>query len=259
MVAALWAVGYSDKNRPRPGKTAFLAYLLSAKVFSLVTLVGIWRSLLQFRTIAMGAMFFVVGHLILLVTNPLFTFGNSGQILVQLYQDWMKAASSGGAELGAKVVRGQNNHGLTTAVLRWLDVEATRVSWDMATAVILASGFGFLWQHYGKKLRLQERWAGWLAIGLITHPLAWHHSFVMAFPLCTFSLQEAIRSGRKWLIFWALFGISCIGIFIPQVIGVDAVKPLEYLANKSWGAVICGVVLILARSAKPPRSRGKLG
>jgi hypothetical protein len=166
-----------------------------------------------------------------------------------LYRQWVQAASSGGQELGSFVVRGQMNHGFTAGVLRLFQVDARDTKLDYAVALSLAAVFSLLWAWASKKLSSLEAWVGWLGVGLIVHPLAWHHSFVMAYPLCAVSLDRAFRSQqRKWIV-WAILGICCIGIFIPNIFGMTLITPLEHISIKSWGVCLCAWTLV--RTSEP--------
>jgi hypothetical protein len=229
-----------------PGRLSFFIYVLTSKVFSMISLIGCWKEVIRPKTLALGFSWLVLTHILLFVSFPYSMISNAPHVIVQLYSDWILAASSGGAELGALIVRGQQNHGFAAAILRALEVDATKVGYDIALCSFIALILSILWAWYSRSLKTEERWAGWLAMGVIAHPLAWHHSFVMAYPLCVFALQRAVSSRDRVLIFFALFGTSCIGIFVPQVIGTGAVRPLELFANKSWGVVISGIVVLVA-------------
>ncbi len=241
---ALWAHGTTGKAFGNSSRIAGLTFLFTSKVFSMVSLLGIFKKILKLPVILTGFVFLALSHILLLLTFP-FEKLNS-RIIQNLYQDWIHAASSGGADLGAKIVRGQQNHGFVAAILRNLNIGATVVQFDVLVAALLAALFSFLWNFYSKNLSSEEKWAGWLSIGVIAHPLAWHHSFTITYPLCVFSLHRSIQSKNKRWIILSLLGVSCIALFIPQVIGVDAVIPLEYIGSKSWGVLLSAIALILA-------------
>jgi hypothetical protein len=235
-------------------RAAFLGVIFSTKIFSVVSLIPIWKHIFRWRTIMLGLVVLAIAHLLILLTYPLDRIGYSGagmiDLIVGLYRDWAHAAASGGAELGEEIVRGQQNHGLPAAILRNFHIGATQVGADVGIAVVLAAILGGIWYQASRKLKWEEQWAGWLALGTIVHPLAWHHSFIMAFPLCTFSIARAIDA-RKWgWIALSVLGIACICLFIPQVIGTDAVKPIERLGNKSWGVIFCAWVLVKSSGQK---------
>lgn len=254
LVAALWAY-------PKPGtrsgfREAWLTYFLSAKVFSLYTLAGIYKRFLKPGPWLTGIALFVAAHAVLLSVS----WHTGGAGLVGMYRDFMLAAASGGAELGAIIVRGQGNHGLTALVLRTLGVNSLSFVADALTSAVLACVLGVIWARVSGILTDAERWTGWIGIGLIVHPLAWHHSFVLAYPLCALSLQRCFATGRRGLVLASLLGACCIGIFIPQVLGKTLVRPLELAGIKSWGVIIAAAALVRAarvdKSNLPAQARG---
>lgn len=245
LAIGLWSVA---KGPMRPVRMAFLVVFFSAKAFSLLTLVGVRRSLFRGKTLWILSGILLASHLGLLSHGPkgLGSFAHWGA----LYQGWMHAAPSGAAELGEVIVRGPGNHGFTAGVLRWLHVDALSLHWDIVTSLALFIGLGSIWHRFSRKLGFYEQWAGWLALGVITHPLAWHHSFVLTYPLGAFALDRAIKSNQRKLIGLAVIGICCVGVLIPQVIGKDWVAPLEWVSVKSWGVCFCAIALCLAKTAK---------
>ncbi|HAR41135.1 MAG TPA: hypothetical protein DCS07_00625 [Bdellovibrionales bacterium] len=242
LASALWAV-------PPKGETfktirlAALAALFSAKIFSLVSLLGFGERVFRLRFIA-ATLGWIAG--LSAVTALLFLLHGVDVSPWTLLLQWVHSASSGGAELGNDIVRGQMNHGFTAGILRWLEVPATVVWADFVVFGILFAGFGSLWGFFSKKLRFQERWAGWLALGVIVHPLAWHHSFVLTFPLCAFALDKSLSSGSRGLIILSALGTCCIGILIPNIFGLTLITPLELLSVKSWGVCLCALALLRA-------------
>lgn len=257
LFVGLWAVSPGRREKPFAG--ALLSSLFGSKVFSGYTLFGDWRRLLKPQVIG-GALFLVAAaHVFLLLEAHRAGVGYFSE-LSHLYEGFRLAAASGGAELGAEVVRGTGNHGFPAMALRVLDPQAHSTSADIAVSVVFALSLGAIWSRVSRDLRFEERWSGWLALGVVAHPLAWHHSFVMAFPLCSYALQAAIEvprghRSRRLLIIAALLGIAFIGLLVPQVVGKTIVKPFELLANKSWGALLCAWTLLRAREelAQPSR------
>lgn len=243
-----------------------LAFILSAKVFSLLTLAGIWRRYLRPGPWAWAATLVIASHLLLLAVSRATGhlapgFAGALQALEGYYRGFMLAAASGGSELGAEIVRGQGNHGFTALVLRTSGASSLSFAYDMTTSAALALLLGSIWRSASQDLTEAERWAGWIGIGLVVHPLAWHHSFVLAYPLCALAMARALRVAgrrRRRLVALAVLGACCIGIFIPQVLGKTIVKPIELAGIKSWGVVLSGVALWLsarARGAAAPSRR----
>lgn len=241
LVAALWAF----QKPENPYRNGALAVLFAAKVFSLVSLVGYWRNLLRPKVIAFALVLLAIGHTALLIRAGRVS-DTPVSVVLDLYRGWMTAAASGASELGHEVVRGTGNHGFVAAILRVLDPYAKHVQLDTLVSVILAVGFGVAWARVSKKLPTTHQWAGWLAYGVIVHPLAWHHSFVLAFPLCVFSIETARLSGRRDLFWLSIFGCALIGLLVPQVVSPTYVKPFELAANKSWGVLISAWAMVAA-------------
>jgi len=239
MASALWAM----PGKSSSGKLALLGVIFTTKVFSLVTLLGRAREYFRWKPIAAG-----IGLLIGLHAIVYAVFALHGHWVApgELYHQWMQAASSGGQELGTYVVRGQMNHGFTAGILRAFHVDAKSTTVDYEVALALAAFFSLLWGWTSQRLSSLETWVGWLGVGLITHPLAWHHSFVMAYPLCAVSLDRAIRSQDRRLVALSVLGICCIGIFIPNLLGMTLTTPLELVSIKSWGVCLSALAMVLA-------------
>lgn len=256
MASALWAMGNSETHRNR--RLACVSMIFAAKVFSIFTLLGV-RNRFWNRNF-LGSFFglFLTAHLVLLLKSyfGLYDWTRALKTVLDYYPGWIRTAQSGGQELGAVVIRGQMNHGFTAGILRWAQVDVHRTSIDAIVAIVLFGIFGSIWELICRKIKTitsAEKWVGWLGVGLITHPLAWHHSFVLAFPLCTLSLDRAIRSKNKKFITISILGFLCIGILIPNVIGMTLATPLELVSVKSWGVVFSALALVLVRSV--PSSR----
>jgi hypothetical protein len=240
MCAALWAVPPEEDRELSPAKASFLAVVFSSKVYSVFTLLGLLRTYLKKRTLLICLC--LVIFLEALVFVVLWARGNPVSFL-KLHQNWIVAAKSGAAELHSDVIRGPGNHSFTAALLRLFHVDALDAAKDVYVALGLGLFFSALWFHFSKPLSRAERWVGWIGVGMVIHPLLWHHSIVMAFPLCALAVDRAIRSKNGYLI-----GISCSSVFlvavlIPNLFGPDFVNPFELLGSKSWGIFLAAVVL----------------
>ncbi|MBI2712378.1 MAG: hypothetical protein HYX41_05915 [Bdellovibrio sp.] len=152
---------------------------------------------------------------------------------------------SGASRLGPDIVRGQANHGLVALVLRWLDPLAKKPHLDTQIFLVLVLVLGTLWTRLSKRLEIPVRWAGWLALGVVVHPLAWHHSFVLTYPLATYSLHFALaeKKQRKFYLALSLIGFALIGLIIPNTIG-SWVRLFELASSKSLGVLICAWVVL---------------
>jgi hypothetical protein len=179
------------------------------------------------------------------------------QVYSNLYIDWIPAALSGNDRL---LFQAQSNHGLTAFILRLLGTHPVTQTglFSSGIAILLTIILSGIWIRSSKSLSAIEQWTGWLALGVIIHPLAWDHSFVMTFPLCTLAVHQAHNSRKKELVVLAWTGIACIGLLIPQVIwpvmghqiiGIDVLYWIDWCGTKAWGAIFSALALVLASKA----------
>jgi hypothetical protein len=248
LASALWITDSlsKDSNEKSPWKLSITSYLFTAKIFSVFTFLGNWRKFLDLRVIFGTAALCAVPTL---VTWMVMRNHDPSLSLISVFQQFAAAAKSGGAELGEHVVRGQLNHGFTAAILRTFHVDSTQSIYDAAVCIGLTAIFGYIWNKFRRDLTEREFFFGWIALALITHPLAWDHSFILAYPLCAASLERAVQTKNRQLMALSFFGCVCIGLLIPNVIGTEAVKPFEYIAIKSWGVVFSAIALVLSQRA----------
>jgi hypothetical protein len=241
LLACLWAVPPEEDRKLSSGKLAFLSIVITSKVYSVFTMFGVFKEMIRPRTI----IYSVASVLLLegLVLAVLRLHGNHTDI-IELHRTWVIAARSGAAELGAHVVRGQGNHSLTAGFLRWFKVDPLDSSKDGYVALLLGCIFSALWFHFSKSLQRAEQWVGWIGVGMVIHPLLWHHSFVMAFPICALALDRAIKVRDRLSIVLASLSTFFIAILIPNIFGMTIVTPFELISSKSWGVIIAGIVLV---------------
>jgi hypothetical protein len=248
MALSMWCVNAIDDPRRSAGRVSFLSYLFSLKIFSMIPLVGLPKSVWNRRTFIAGFLLFLATHVILLLIQPEHHPAAMISKLPEVYRQWMQAASVSGAVPAHQLThRWPQNHSFTGVILREMHVDAAQSVYDVAVTILFALGLGLLWYQASKKLTFPEKWAGWLSVGVVSHPLSWHHSFVLIFPLSSFALQAAWERRNPLFILLSFLGTSAIALMIPQVIGVEATAPLEAFASKSWGVVICAWVLIQSR------------
>ncbi|HLE01268.1 MAG TPA: glycosyltransferase 87 family protein [Bdellovibrionota bacterium] len=234
ILAAALFLGSSKKS------LVLLGLIFSSKVFSLVTLLGFGRRVFNARVI-LG---FIIAASLLTGIVVLAIPGHSVSALVR---EWILAAGSGGAELGAEVVRGPANHGFTAFFLRLFDADPRSSEYDLMAFMVLSALLGFLWNRFSGFLSFEERWSGWLALGVLVHPLAWHHSFVLVYPLCVLAIAKAVEANTPRYFVSALVGTAMIGLFIPELFGSSAVRPLELAGIKAWGTCLCAFSLVRAQ------------
>lgn len=247
LVAALWAVPPEPGTLLRPDRLSLLSILMSLKVFNVFSLFGVLRDLLRPRTIALT--FLGLFLLNATVFSVLQAHGNSIGVHT-LYSEWMHAASSGGSMFAAETIRGQGNHSFTAAVLRLLRVPAEDSSKDIWVALTLGCVLSAAWYFFSRHLSRAEKWVGWIAVGTVIHPLLWHHSFVLVYPVCALALDRSIRARKPLLIATALAAIFFIGILIPNIIDPNIVRPFELMGSKSWGVILACVALVRAREPR---------
>ncbi|OFZ83333.1 MAG: hypothetical protein A2603_06690 [Bdellovibrionales bacterium RIFOXYD1_FULL_55_31] len=234
ILAAALFLGSGEKS------IVLLGLIFSSKVFSLVTLFGFGRRVFKARVI-LG---FIIAASLL---TGIVVLAIPGHSFIALGRDWILAAGSGGAELGAEVVRGPANHGFTALVLRLFDVDPRSSEYDVVVFLVLSILLGFLWNRFSGVLSFEERWSGWLALGVLVHPLAWHHSFVLVYPLCALAIAKAVEANTTRYFVSALFGTAMIGLIIPELFGSSAVRPLELAGIKAWGTCLCAFSLVRAK------------
>lgn len=239
----LWAMDASRRLRPMPA--AVIEYVFSLKVFTAYALPGGGSRMLERATLARTALLTLIAHLAL--ASMALRFGRGlGDEFRSLYSGWVSNALSGAADLGPQVIRGAFNHGFTAAILRRVDPQALHPGWDTPLSLLLAISLGAGWWRLSRALQFEEKWAGWLAIAVIAHPLAWQHSFVMGFPLSAYAIQGAMDGKNRMLLALALLGTGLTALWVPQVVNEYAV-PLEVWGSKSWGVLLCAIALLLAR------------
>ncbi len=251
MAVALWAVPPEEEQEISSGRASFLAIVFSSKVYSAFTLLGLWKTYLKRRTILITLALVVL--LEALVFAVLRAHGNAVSF-IELHQTWITAAKSGAAELHSNVIRGPGNHSFTAALLRGLNVDGLDSNKDAYAALGLGTFFSALWFYFSRGLSRAEQWAGWIGVGMIIHPLLWHHSIVMAYPVCALAVDRAIRSGNRYLIGLSVLSVFLVAVLIPNLFGPDFVNPIELFGSKSWGILLAGAVLVL-RSRLLPRNR----
>lgn len=207
-----------------------LVWALSTKIFSAFSLLGArghWG-----RSARMAWIALVLGGLSL----PLM-WTSSQKNPVALLQDWKTAAQSGNHVFGGEKVRARENQGFPAMVLRMSRVPAVESRADIVLAGSFALVLALVWGVVSRSLSASKRWAGWLALGVVIHPLAWIHSFVMAFPLAVFGIQR-----RNWI---GWLGLLCIAVVSRRTLGDALGSSLEAISIRSWGVVLSALAVVL--------------
>jgi hypothetical protein len=169
------------------------------------------------------------------------TKNRSLEVLVHSY---IEAMLSGGQVLGYDGVRGKYNQGLTGFFLRVLHVPAEKTSVDILVFLVLGSVVAFFWHCFSGKLPFKYRWAGWIGLTPMVHPLPFWYSFVMTFPLASISLSSAMKSNRLSVKLVAVIGVAMITAFTEKSLGSFG-STLELLSVKAWGVLLCCVALVI--------------
>jgi hypothetical protein len=86
---------------------------------------------------------------------------------------------------------------------------------------------------------------------MVVHPLLWHHSIVMAYPICALAVDRSIRSKNAYLIAISWLSVFLVAVLIPNLFGPDFVYLFEYLGSKSWGILLAGLVLVIRNRLQP--------
>lgn len=229
-------------------------WAFSLKVFSAVTLLGLWDKKFSRRNVGVATLLFIG------VSAPQYVL--TQQTPAQSITQW-RAAASTSATSQDTVVRMWNNQGIPGAIGRILRVDGKNLMFDVITSLLVMLVLAILWHRATRKASFELRWAGWLAIGVIGHPLVWFQSFVLVWPLACFALQGAwdarpdrkASGGKDWqMIGIALFGLACVTMITKSGaawIGLeDFVLGLEELSIKSIGTLI---LLYIAATATKGR------
>jgi hypothetical protein len=230
----LWAVEGIKPTKDLGWRPLPLFWTFSAKIFPLFSLLGLGRPLrrwLNARNIVVSVLLFAALSAPAVLVTP-------GHNPVTMIRSWVGTAGSGGDKLPGEKIRGRENQGLPVMVLRVLDVRADRKSMDVLAFLLSALILGGCWSIFSAGLGFTERWVGWIALGAAVHPLAWFHSFVLAFPLAAISLDHGIRKRYAFGIVVSVAGILCTAVLTAKLLGPTGLA-LEMASIKSWGVVLC--------------------
>lgn len=240
LAVALWAY-------QRPGFVGFfvMAYALSMKG---TTLVGALPRLLEVRRrpgwIALGVL------AVIALTGPVF-WAEQTVSFFELLRRWADAARSGETWKYMLAVLGRPNQGLPMFFRRvWPELSNEWVS-----VALIAFGVP-LWWHASRRLRAEERWFGYLAMSVVTHPLAWFHSFVLAFPLGVAALSRWPSLDHVWRVVLVL-GVVGVGSITEKTAGFFG-RNIEWASGKSWAVVMLMAVIAFAPSTKRKSHRARV-
>lgn len=229
-------------------ESAFLVIALSMKIFSFVSLFAVLKSLLNRRVIGFTLLLLCVLSLpTLLVTKGFNPFW--------MIHEWIETAGSGGHEWGDSIVRGRYNQGLPAALLRWVGVDSRQTEADLAAFVLFACLFGGAWAFLSRRFSFQERFSGWLGLGVAIHPLAWFHSFVWAIPLCAVTLDRVFKRRERVPQIISLMAIACTCWITRVTLGRTVGSALELASIKAIGVCLFLVALVVSHLKHSSRVR----
>jgi hypothetical protein len=222
--------GISKKER-----FPWVAWALSSKIFSVISLLCKVKWVLDWKFwMRLSFIVFVsIGTVSIFYQAP--SFG--------IFREWIVSAGSGGHALEGST-RGWGNQGFPALLLRAFSISAENWKADLGAFLFFAVLLSLLWARHSKKLTDSEKWAGWLALGVVCHPLAWFHSFVLALPLGALSLKKSVETKSQVRIFINALGLAAIGLMTHRSLPYEFGLVLELASIKSWGVFICGVLLL---------------
>jgi len=227
--AAVWAI-----RKPTSKGLMVLAWLaLTTKIFTLIAVLGAPREMRKPKTFAWA--------LLATVALSLPSIIHEGGVS-PLLERWRAAATSGEHYFGSVKVHGRDNQGLPALLRRNDLLPATGVNADLLSFAVIAALLAFAWGAVSRRLGEAERWAGWLAVAAVCHPLAWFHQFVLVFPAATLALDRAARAKNRVALFLAALGLAAVSVVTRKTFGTSG-EQLELLSIKSLGTLLCLAVL----------------
>lgn len=230
-------------------KVFAVLWAFSLKVFSTVTLIGLWEKKLAPRTLTNAG---IAALLFAVVSTPQYLMAR--QTPAESVKQWRSAASTSATSTDT-VVRMWNNQGIPGAIGRAFHVDGKNLTFDVLVSIVVMILLSVLWYRSTRGARFELRWAGWLAIGVIAHPLVWFQSFVLVWPLAAFAVQNAWDSREKQNLGITLFGLACVTMITKSGgawLGIeDFVLGLEELSIKSIGTLILLYTAATAAKGRP--------
>lgn len=239
LALSLWALPpLSSRLSVRPAWAITAFFALTLKVFSAWSLLGIAKSFRLRRNI--------LTIVLIIFTLSVAAAFLSGRPTLTLYSEWWVSVGSGGLALGEDIVRGRRNQGIPAAVLRFAEVSAAEPWADLVTFLFLAIPLAIYWFRSSKNLTPVAAWAGWIGLGAVVHPLSWVHSFVLAFPLQTLTLDRAFRSRKRSILALAIIALALTTLISSSWMGELGIA-LEQVSVRSWGVLLSAVLLARLR------------
>lgn len=249
LALALWAPAWGEKKSAQdPLRLTAVLWALSAKVFTVFPLVGLLNRTLRdrfFKESGFIKQACIAGGLLAVLSVPVIAV-MPGHSPVRAAQEFMVGAGSSSSGTDNEVFRGRRNQGLPALVMRVLNVDVSRVGADVFLFLVFGLLLGTLWLKICKRLPWPSQWAGWLSLSVVVHPMAWFHSFVLAYPCACLALDNAFKteSRRKRQ---AKVGLALLGILLTTAATRNSLGRLgvglELISVKSLGVLMCLTVL----------------
>jgi hypothetical protein len=227
-------------------KSTALVAVLPAKIFTVYPALGLRFSWKFFRNIAL------ISACILVPLSLPALWGAQDHSVSQLVHSYVEAMLSGGKLLGYDGVRGRFNQGLTGLCLRLMHVPPEKTFADIVCFLIVGSIIAILWSSLSRRLPFKHRWAGWIGLTPVVHPLPYWYSFVLTYPLAALALSTALNSKKRLNGVLATLGVAMIAIMTEKTLGSFGAA-LELLSIKSWGVLLCCYALVISQKHSAPQ------
>lgn len=221
---------FLSRAEKSPLITAVITFLFSAKIFSILAVAPLWKSILKPHTLSLLVVFLVIGVAISFSRAP-------ESKMTEFFHSWKNAASSGSALMDGGKTRGRENQGLPVLVLRAFNIPIEDAQTELAVAFFVTLAISVFGLFLTRGLGLFESFIIWLPLAVITHPLSWFHSFTWVFPIAVMTLSSAMVSKNRVRLAIAALGVLLVCVVTEKTLG-DFGKSLELLSVKSLGALV---------------------
>jgi hypothetical protein len=184
------------------------------------------------------------------MSAPVFYAEQTGSML-QLVKNWIEASQSGETWKHMLAVVGRPNQGLPILFRRiWPGVSEVWVALGMICFAVPT------WFYLSRKLSRNERFFGYLALAVVTHPLAWFHSFVLAFPAGVAAISRWRVAKKRWR-FAIGVGVIGVGSITEKTFGAVGLE-MELASIKSWAVLVLLAVIVAVPSAGKQARRARV-
>jgi hypothetical protein len=222
-------------------RSAGVSLVSTTKIFTVFPLLGEWPG--WGRALRLAA---VAGVAAAVLSIPAWRSEGGGGP-ERLLRAWASAASSGASHLDPGQTRGRGNPALSAWVLGKLGVPAARVEIEVAFVLGVGGLIALFLRQMAPGFAPAERWALWLGVVPLVHPLPWWHLYVFAFPLAAVVMRHVAARPSPGLISALLTALFLVCAATTKVLG-DWGWIFELNAGKSWGVLLLlSMVFVLRR------------